>query len=282
VLSNLVLQELVPQILLQVRVAEVTRSALEELGASLLASDVAQPSGATVETLTEGLVRLVLAGDNGRLEATLDALSERGLFQSLAEPELLARNGEQASFLSGGEFPFPVIQGGGGADANSITIVWKEFGVRLTFVPRILPDGRIRLFVAPEVSSLDFANGLRVSGLQIPSLVTRRAETEVELAAGQHLAIAGLMDHSLRDNEGRIPVLGSIPLLGALFRRRDAREEQTELLVLVTPRLVVPEDVPPPVPGGEPDGWRWRLLPAPGGGRTGDATPTPPPPGGSR
>lgn len=248
-----------PQVLLQVRFAEVSRSAVHQLGTHIGAQRLTgdRPDGPTTvggETLSDGLVRLFLINANGQIQATIQALQSRGLFRSLAEPNLLAIDGEEASFLAGGEFPFPVIQGG---QTNAVTIVWKEFGVRLRFRPTITRTGSIRLKIAPEVSSLDFSTGLRIEGYQIPSLLTRRTETEVELREGQYLAIAGLLDNSIRDNVTGIPYLKDIPVLGALFRSRDARQDRTELLVLVSPRLVQPTAAPPPVPTGEPESWPW-------------------------
>jgi pilus assembly protein CpaC len=186
----------------------------------------------------------------------IQALKSTGDFKSLAEPNLLALDGEEASFLAGGEFPFPSIQGG--ATTNAVTVQWREFGVRLRFTPRVTNIGNIRLSIAPEVSALDFAGGLSMGGFQIPSILTRKAETQVELKEGQHLAIAGLIDNSIQENIDKLPFLGEIPVLGALFRSKELRQERTELLVLVTPKLVQPSDDAIPVPTGEPDQWDWK------------------------
>ncbi len=248
------------QILLHVRFAEVTRTAAQQIGSSISALNVGRLDPGvegvdrTVETLSEGLIKLFLVGDNTSLEATIAALKSRGEFKSLAEPNLLALEGQEASFLAGGEFPFPVIQG---ASTGGMTIVWKEFGIRLNFVPRVTNTGSIRLAVEPEVSSLDFANGLTISGFRIPSILSRRAKTEVELRPGQHLAIAGLLDNSILSKVEKIPILGDIPILGALFRSKDAKQNRTELLVIVTPHIVHPLDTAPALPTGEPDDWRW-------------------------
>jgi pilus assembly protein CpaC len=252
------------QILLKVRFGEVSRSGLNQLSTELSLpslNGIGDATDAGIETLSDGVARLFLLGPGAQLSVALNALEQKGLFKSLAEPNLVALDGHEASFLAGGEFPFPVVQGSG--NASTITIVWKEFGVRLTFRPIVTPQGTIRLKVAPEVSSLDFANGLRVQGNLIPSLVTRRAETEVELAAGQHLGIAGLIDNSIRDQAGKIPGLGDIPILGALFRTHDSREDQTELLVIVTPYFAEPTTTAPAVPGGEPATWKWKQLQTP-------------------
>jgi pilus assembly protein CpaC len=139
-----------------------------------------------------------------------------------------------------------------------VTVVFKEFGIRLRFTPTILRSGAIRLKVQPEVSSLDFANGLVISGFEIPTILTRRAETEVELAEGQYLAIAGLLDNELINNVTKIPVLGDIPILGELFKSRQVRQRKTELLVLITPRLVTASGTPTPLPTGEPTS-NWKM-----------------------
>ena len=248
-----------PQVMLQVRFAEVSRTALQELGTQISAISFqdANPGGdtRTVETDSEGLLRLSLVSPNFELNTVINALKSRGLFRSLAEPNLLARDGEEASFLAGGEFPFPIAQGGG--VLNTITVVWKEFGIRLRFRPTVLPSGVIRLHIAPEVSSLDFSGSLRVAGFQIPALITRRAETDVELLPGQYLAIAGLMDNTMERNTSGIPFLSDIPVLGELFKSRNIRESRTELLVIVSPTLVSPSAQPIPVPSGEPGTWEW-------------------------
>ena len=256
VLDNLITPA-AQQILLQVRFAEVSRTAATQIASALSGrnlDELEEVTDWTVETLSDGLVRLFLLGNGAEFNAVIQALKSNGTFRSLAEPNLVALEGQEASFLAGGEFPFPVPQGG---TTNAVTIQFREFGVRLRFTPRITVGGDILLTVAPEVSSLDFANGVRFSGFEIPSLLTRRAETSVVLREGQTFAIAGLMDQSILDNTDRIPFLGSIPILGAFFRNRDARQNQTELLVLVTPRLVQPSDTPPPLPTGEPDSWDW-------------------------
>lgn len=259
------------QVLLHVRFAEVSRSVIEALGTDLFITNphrldqaVGRAEQVAVETLSEGLVRLFLFGEGARLDAVIRALKSQGEFRSLAEPNLVALEGQEATFLAGGEFPFPVAQGG---TSQGITIQWKEFGVRLAFTPRVTNDGSIRLRVAPEVSSLDFANSLMFQGFQVPSLLTRRAESEVELRPGQHLAIAGLMDNSTMEQVDRIPFLGHLPIIGALFRSKTSRQLRTELLVVVTPYLVDPVNYPIPLPRGEPDDWDWdrwlRSVPRP-------------------
>ena len=259
VVNNLQIPE-AAQILLHVRFAEVNRTAVSRMGTNLFALNPQRVGGvnnadtSAVETLSEGIVRLLLVGQDYRLEGIINALKGRGDYRSLAEPNLIAADGKEATFLAGGEFPFPVVQGG---QSNAVTIMWKEFGVRLRFTPTVTDAGNIRLQVAPEVSSLDFSNGLTLAGFQIPSLLTRRAETEVELKPGQNLAIAGLLDNSILKNVDKVPILGEIPILGRLFQSRDIRQNRTELLVIVTPYFVNPTDEAPELPTGEPGTWEW-------------------------
>jgi pilus assembly protein CpaC len=150
-------------------------------------------------------------------------------------------------------------------------VVFKEFGIRLNFTPNITNSGNIRMQVAPEVSSLDFANGLQIQGFQIPTLRARRASTEVELQDGQTFAIAGLIDNTMTENVNKFPILGDIPILGTFFRSKAAQQNRTELLVLVTPHVVQPSSTPPPLPTGEPETWQWdksiREPMTPAGGR---------------
>jgi pilus assembly protein CpaC len=251
------------QILLRVRFAEIRRNARTRLGTQIFADNVAEMdqlfgdgSTATIETISDGIARLFLIGQNAELDVQINAMKSRGEFRNLAEPNLITIEGTQASFLAGGEFPYPVVQQGG-ENNGVVTIQFKEFGVRLTFTPTVTNSGSIRLRVQPEVSSLDFANGVTFSGFQVPSLLTRRADTEVELAPGQHLALAGLLDNSIQDNVDKIPLLGDLPILGAFFRSKSNLQGQTELLVLVTPMIVQPSDVPPAIPTGEPGSWKW-------------------------
>jgi len=252
------------QILLHVQFAEIRRTALARLSADLFAQNigsienvVGDGSEADIQTLAEGIVRLFLIGQDARLEAVINALKREGEFRSLAEPNLVTLDGQAATFLAGGEFPYPTIQAGGG---NAVTIQFKQFGVVLEFTPVITNSGRIRLAVTPEVSALDFANGLTIGGFQIPSLLTRRASTNVELAPGQHLAIAGLLNQNLTDAVDKIPLLGDLPIIGTFFRSTANQEERTELLVLVTPYIVEPSDIRPQLPGGDPLLWDWSRF----------------------
>lgn len=260
------------QILLQVRFAEVSRNALDEVGFEFLhLNDAGEgdaaislqgmqggfPEGGPTKTFSDA-VNFFLFHEGLSLGSFIQALRTQGLFRSLAEPNLMAAPGDTASFLAGGEFPFPVVQSGGaGGGGGAVTIQFKEFGIRLNFIPTLTNQGNIRLQVAPEVSQLDFANGLAIQGFQIPALLTRRASTVVELNDGQTFAIAGLMDNRLTENVNKVPILGDIPILGQLFRSEEIRQNRTELLILVTPQLVRPTDERPDVPTGEPETWNW-------------------------
>ncbi len=246
------------QVMLQVRFAEVNRRTLTELGLSLFAlrerfaarSTTQQFSGPDFDVDDGGLVfsdylNLFFFDFQEGIGGVLRALEQKGGFQSLAEPNLIAYNGQEASFLAGGEIPIPVVQAGSGS--NAVTIIFKEFGIRLNFTPTIAGDV-IRLKVRPEVSSLDFANGITLEGFRIPALTTRRAETDVELRDGQSFAIAGLLDNTSQDDAAAIPFISKLPIIGNLFKSKATRAEQTELMVLITPRLVRalnPDEVPP-------------------------------------
>ncbi len=156
----------------------------------------------------------------------------------LAEPNVLAANGKQASFLAGGEYPYPVVQGVSGGVGGAVTILFKEYGVRLNFIPTITPRGTIRLQVAPEVSSLDFTQAVEVSGFLIPSIDIRRVKTEVELSEGQSFAIGGLLDNRETKTFQKIPFIGDVPILGKLFQSISKTRNNTELMVIVTPEIV--------------------------------------------
>jgi pilus assembly protein CpaC len=245
------------QVMLQVRFAEVNRRALMELGLNLftirdrfLARSTTQQFAApnfddsTAGRLTfSDYLNLFFFDRKEGIGGVLRALQSRGAFQSLAEPNLIAYNGQEASFLAGGEFPIPVVQG----TTNAVTIQFKEFGIRLNFRPTIAGE-MIRLKVRPEVSTLDFANGISLQGFRIPALTTRRAETDVELRDGQSFAIAGLLDNIRQDDRQAIPLLSKLPIIGPIFQSKSVRGEETELMVLITPRLVRalnPDEVPP-------------------------------------
>jgi pilus assembly protein CpaC len=245
-----------PQIMLQVRIAEASRNVVREFGTQLAARNPQNLTGSggdwSIETMSEGIMRLLMLEPGASIEAVIRGFRTTGEIRTLAEPNLIALDGAQASFLAGGEFPFPMAQG----EFGRVTVEWREFGVRLNFLPTIMPGGAIRLRVAPEVSSLDFSTGLVLSGFAIPSMLTRKAETTIELREGQTFAIAGLLDNNTLESVTRLPILGDLPIIGGLFRTRNRREDRMELLVLVTPWLVAPYDSPPPLPGGEPGEWR--------------------------
>jgi len=255
------------QVLLRVRFAEVSRSALTEVGASFFTSptgvkntlgrvatdqvpsakfedlkwskagsDFGSPVTSADGKITFGdFLNLFLLSEKYDLGLLIRALQTRGLFQSLAEPNLVAQSGKEASFLAGGEFPIPVAQGSG---ANiGISVQFKEFGVRLGFTPTVDGD-RVHLKVRPEVSTLDFANAVLMQGFRIPALTTRRTETEIELRDGQTFAIAGLLNNSMTSTLQKIPGIGDIPILGQLFRSKAARKDRTELVVMITPEII--------------------------------------------
>ena len=247
------------QILLQVRFAEVTRSAGKDFAAILSSLNPQDLDGGAADffgqTISDGIIRFFMANDNANFNAAIQAAVSKGLFRNLAEPNLLTLPGREASFLAGGEFPYPTVQSGTGNNAVSIT--FKDFGVKLKFTPQLTRSGTIRLKVAPEVSSLDFANGLVTSGFEVPTILTRRAETEVELAEGQFLVLAGLIDNQTLENVTKIPVLGDLPILGAFFRSTSTDARNTELLVMVTPKIIRASDRHPQLPTGEPETWKW-------------------------
>jgi len=249
-----------PQILLEVRFAEVDRTRIDQLGFNILSTGATNTVG-TISTQQFGAPGLnssggTIAGSKGSLgisnvlniflfrpdldlAATIQDLQQRSVLQILAQPNLLAMNGQKASFLSGGEFPFPVVQGG--AAAGAVTIQFRPFGVRLDFLGILdLEQNIIRLHVAPEVSTLDFTNAVSISGFVVPALSTRRAETEIELKDGQSFGIAGLVDRREQAQFSKIPGIGDIPVLGQLFRSKSVNRSNSELLVLVTPHIVDP------------------------------------------
>jgi len=265
------------EVLLEVKFAEVDRSALTQLGVNFVSTG----AGNTIGTVTTGqyggfgpanlsqstttnpvtgatstanagtqtinnVLNLFLFRPDIHFGAVLEALETKNLLQILAEPNLIAVNGKEASFLAGGQFPFPIVQPGNGFTA--VTISFKEFGVRLQFTPTIMPNGAIHLKVAPEVSTLDFANALTISGFTVPALSTRRAETEFEVQDGQSFVIAGLMDNRVTDIYNKIPGLGDIPILGNFFRSKSAQRSKSELMVLCTVKRISPGTEAPVLP----------------------------------
>jgi pilus assembly protein CpaC len=207
-------------------------------------------SGSTASTPAtaslSNLLNIFLFRTDLNLGATIQALETTGVLQVLAEPNLLTANGKQGSFLAGGQYPYPVVQGTSGLGA--VTIAYKEFGIRLNFIPTITPRGTIRLQVAPEVSALDYANGITISGFTVPGLDTRKMNTEVELSEGQSFAIAGLLDQRETKTLAKIPFIGDIPVLGKFFQSINKTRSNTELMVIVTPEIVNPIPVGAPLP----------------------------------
>ncbi len=267
-LLNVNVPETEPQVLLKVRFADIDHAASNELGLNLFSTGAGNTLGRTTTgqfnppstvgggtgggqlgaiSLTDAL-NVFLFRPDLNLGLTLKALEAQKLVEMLAEPNVLASNGKEASFLAGGEYPYPVAQGGGISGVPIITIQFREFGVRLTFTPYLTSRGTIRLRVTPEVSALDFANGFVYQGYNIPALSTRRVTTEIELSDRQSFAIAGLMDNRLIQDMNKVPGLSSIPLLGKLFQSRSTTKNKSELLVLVTPEIVrpVPANQKPP------------------------------------
>jgi pilus assembly protein CpaC len=253
------------EILLQVRFAEVDRTALSQFGINILSLPGAKNVGSisTQQFAPPQLINQSGSGGTGggtgsasfglsdlmnvflfrpdiNLAVTIKALQEKNLLQILAEPNLLTASGKEASFLAGGEFPYPVPQSSGGSGYATITIQFKEFGIRLSFTPTFTPDGQIHLKVKPEVSSLDYANSLQIQGYTVPGISTRRVESEMDLADGQSFAIAGLMDNRVTEQLEKIPWIGDVPVLGKLFQSKSFQRSKDELLVVVTPTIVKP------------------------------------------
>jgi pilus assembly protein CpaC len=264
------------QVLLEVKFAEVDRSKLQQFGINFFSTGAANTIG-TVSTQQFSPPTVSTTGTAGgttqninthlqitdvlnifafrpdlNLGATIRDLENKAVLQILAEPNLLALNGQKASFLAGGEFPVPVVQGG--QSIGVVTIQYRPFGVRLEFTAVIGRDRIVRLHVSPEVSTLDFSNAVVISGFTVPALSSRRAETEIELKDGQSFGIAGLLDNRAQVQLGKLPGIGDIPILGNLFRSRSVNRSNSELVVLVTPKLVDPVrlNTPPPVPPANP------------------------------
>ena len=262
------------QVMLQIRFAEVSKSAISQLGVNLAYSDGASFLGSNIGQVSPfGITGDALGSDiamndpspavtlfgrgvvgNTAIAAFVSALRENNLLRVLAEPNLVAMSGQEADFLAGGDFPIPIVQGGND-QGTSITVEFREFGVRLNFLPVVLGDGRIRLRLNPEVSDVDFSNAVLAQGFRIPGRRTRRLSTTVELSDGETFAVGGLLDNRVASNKAVTPLLGDLPVVGALFRSVRYQRSETELVVLVTPRLVSglkPGDVPA-LPGED---WR--------------------------
>jgi pilus assembly protein CpaC len=257
----------IKQVKLKVRIIEVDRSKLDQFafnffnaGGNILGQTTTNQFPTTLSASTSGSsgsstgtsstvgnktvsitnpLNFLLYSSQLNVGATLQDLASRQVLQILAEPTITTLSGEKANFLAGGEFPFPVVQGGAGG-LTSITIQFRPYGVKLEFLPIVNPDGTIQLKVAPEVSALDYTNAVQISGYTIPAISTRRAETQVVLRSGQSFAISGLLDKRTTDQLGKTPGIASVPVLGALFKSKDIKRSTTEILVLVTPEIVDP------------------------------------------
>lgn len=234
------------QVQLSVRVAEVSRTKLRELGSSWASSGNGTSVSATnsLASLFE-TANLFISNTGLGSAASIRALQTSGAIRSLAEPNVIAMSGQQASFLAGGEFPIPVIQSDG--ERVNVTVVFKEYGVRLNFKPTIIDEDHIQLELEPEVSTIDFQNGVKFQGYLIPALKTRRAKTGIELRDGQSFALAGLLDNSESNTLSKVPGLGSIPILGALFKSKSFEKKETELVFFCTVNMIKPlnrDDLP--------------------------------------
>jgi len=262
------------EVLLEVKFAEVDRTASTQLGINIFSTGAANTIGTpttgqvggvsgigsindafprpsptpatTTSASITNLLNVFLFRPDIHLGAVIEALQQKNLLQILAEPNLIAVNGKEASFLAGGQFPFPVVQPGAGFTA--VSIQFKDFGVKLQFTPVIMPNGNIHLRVAPEVSTLDFTNALTISGFLVPALSTRKADTEFELRDGQSFVIAGLLDNRLTNLGSKVPGLGDIPILGNLFKSKNNQKSNSELMVLCTVHRISPSDQPPTLP----------------------------------
>jgi len=278
------------EVLLEVKFAEIDRTAITQLGMNILSTGAGNTVGAistqqfgaltgasvgsvpssvhvqstppgnniltgaignTLESQpaifgTNNLLNIFLFRSDLNLGVLIQALQQQNVLQILAEPNLIAVDGKEANFLAGGEFPFPIVNGVGGT--QTITIQFKEFGIRLKFTPTIMSSGFIHLKVNPEVSELDFTNALSIQGTVIPALSTRRAETEFELQDGQSFVIAGLLDNRVQSIASKVPGLGDIPILGSLFKSKSVEKDKTELMVLVTAHRISPTAQPSPLP----------------------------------
>ncbi|MBN1894448.1 pilus assembly protein N-terminal domain-containing protein [bacterium] len=237
------------QVMLNVRFMEINKNALKEFGSDFLVKGMRAGServdmglfggkvGVPADPLELGnTVDLFFAIPTSRFTSILKALQENNLLSVLAAPNVSAISGAEAAFLAGGEFPIPIVSGAGGM--QTLTIQFKEYGVKLRFVPTVLDTGLVNIRVMAEVSHLDFENGVELSGFRIPSLVTRKAETTVELECGRHLILGGLLSNEMSQVVSKIPVLGSIPVLGRLFSSTRYQNKETELLVTLSPQVV--------------------------------------------
>jgi pilus assembly protein CpaC len=246
-----------PQVQLKIEIAEVDRTKLDAFGINIFSigkntslSTTGQfsaptfpiiggaPGGATA-TISD-VLNLFYFNSALNLGVTIKDLQNKGVLEVLAEPTLMTIHGQPARFLAGGEFPYPVVQPSGGGGVTSVTIQFKQYGVKLEFTPFVNPDGTIRLKVAPEVSALDYTNQVVIAGYTLPAISTRKAETEIELRDGQSFGISGLLDHRTTEQLSKVPGIGDIPILGQLFRSKNLNHSVMELIVIATPTIVDP------------------------------------------
>jgi pilus assembly protein CpaC len=271
VVSLLTIPPMKQVVMLEVKFAEVQRSAVRQLGVNFfstgalntpgvistqqfsppsatdLTSSIDAPlRGFSTDFQLTDLLNIFVFRPDLNFGLMIKALQQKNLMEMLAEPNLMALGGKEASFLAGGEFPVPIVQGTTGTP--TVSVQFKEFGVRLKFLANPNLDGTINLHVAPEVSALDYTNAVTLSGFLIPALQTRKAETDIQLKDGQSFAIAGLLDNRVMKIDSKIPWLGDIPILGNLFRSQNFQKSNTELLVMITPRIVKPLDPGQPLP----------------------------------
>ncbi|MFN0106686.1 MAG: type II and III secretion system protein family protein [Bryobacteraceae bacterium] len=286
VLNNMRLapQKAEKQVLLRVRFAELNRNASRSFGVNLVSTG----SGGTIGRITAGGTPAPVSSEIGggaaasgaasrfsitdalnifafrpdlNIGAFVKALQAEGVLQILAEPNLVTTNGKEASFLVGGEFPVPILQGG--SNAGAVTVQFREFGIRLSFNPQVTENGTIKLYVKPEVNTLDLANSVSIAGFSIPALATRKIETNIELGEGQSFVIGGLLDDRVTDSMSKIPGLSNIPLLGSLFKSRTENRSKSELIVLVTPEITTPLTASDPKPSIEfPKEFMKQAVPA--------------------
>jgi pilus assembly protein CpaC len=252
-----------PQVQLKIEIAELDRSKLDTFGINLFSlgnnaalsttGQFAAPvfpqvgGGSAIATLSDAL-NLFYFNSDLNLGVTLKDLQNKGVLEILAEPTLLTIHGQAAKFLAGGEFPYPVVQPSGGGGVTSVTIQFRQYGVKLEFTPFVNPDGTIRLKVAPEVSALDYTNQVVIAGYTLPAISTRKAETEIELRDGQSFGISGLLDHRTTEQLSKVPGIGDIPILGQLFRSKNISHSVMELVVIATPTIVDPLHGPTQAP----------------------------------
>jgi len=243
------------QILLRVKFAELDRTAASSFGVNLLSTGATNTIGSTTAGVTGGTVTPGVPGTPTSLSITqalnifafrpdlnlavlIQALQSKSLVQILAEPNLITSNNTEASFVVGGEFPVPVLQGG--ANSGAVTVQFREFGVRLKFTPVITENKTIRIHVQPEVSDLDYSHAVTLNGFTIPALASKKMETTIELGEGQSFVIAGLLDNRVTDSWSKIPGIGSIPIIGELFKTRNLNRTNSELIIMVTPEFTTP------------------------------------------